>query len=322
MSEFAIGIDVGGTKIATGVMDRDGRILGRHISRCHAGCEPPVVIDAVLESAHAALERAGMAMSKMAGAGVGTAGHVCFERGLVLTNSNLPGWEGFPLRKLLEERLGLPVWLDNDANCATWGEYQFGAGRGARNLCYITFSTGCGAGFVLDNRLYRGSTGTAGEIGHVVVDPDGPLCECGKRGCLMSYACGMALSRMAREHTEAGETILLSQFYTSPDCCISGEQIAIAARQGDRLANELLETAGRYFGIGLSTIVQIINPDRIVIGGGLIRIGAPLLDPCMKALNENIHPVLVDSAQIVFSQLGDDAGVLGAGALVWENHGE
>ena len=174
---------------------------------------------------------------------------------------------------------------------------------------------------MLEGRLYVGATGTAGEIGHTVVDPDGPPCSCGKRGCVMSYAGGIAISRMARERLRRGEPTLLRDLCGPVPEWVSGEAVAEAARRGDRLAREILATAGRYFGIGLSTIVQVLNPDRIVIGGGLVRIGAPLLDPCFQALNEHIPPVLVDSAEIVFSALGDDAGMIGAGALVWERMG-
>jgi glucokinase len=185
-------------------------------------------------------------------------------------------------------------------------------------MCYLTFSTGCGMGIVIDGRLYRGATGTAGEIGHTVVNPDGPLCSCGKRGCLMSYACGMALDEMARDCLECGEETLLKELCGECPEHVRAEQIAEAARQGDAVALRLLETAGTYFGIGLSTVVQVLNPDTIVIGGGLAHIGPLLLDPCRRAMDENIHPVLVGSAKVKLSELWTDAGMLGAGMLVWD----
>jgi len=137
------------------------------------------------------------------------------------------------LRETLQKRLGLPVVLDNDANCAAWGEYRYGAGRGSRNMCYVTFSTGCGMGIIIEGRLYRGSTGTAGEIGHTVVNPDGPLCSCGKRGCLMSYACGMALDQMARDSLNNGEDTLIRALCGDYPEHIPAEKIAEAAMQGD-----------------------------------------------------------------------------------------
>jgi glucokinase len=318
MKDLVIGIDIGGTKIAAGLIDRQGNFLARAISRSHAGCPPDQVVDAVVQTAMSLLPSAGVAIDQVAGVGVGCAGHINCDCGVVLTNSNLPAWDNHPLRETLQERMGLPVVLDNDANCAAWGEYRYGAGRGSRNMCYLTFSTGCGMGIIIEGRLYRGATGTAGEIGHTVVNPDGPLCSCGKRGCLMSYACGMALDQMAHDCLKCGEDTLLRNLCGDCPEHVPAEKIAEAAMQGDAVAIRLLETAGYYFGIGLSTVVQVLNPDTIVIGGGLTHIGPLLLDPCIQALNENIHPVLVDSARIVLSELWNDAGVIGAGALVWE----
>ena len=318
MKDYVIGIDVGGTKIAAGLLDREGHLVARQVSRSHAGCPPDQVVDAIQHTVDGLFAAAGVERERIAGAGVGCAGHINCDCGLVLTNSNLPDWDRHPLRDILQDRLGLPVLLDNDANCAAWGEFCYGAGRGSRHMCYVTFSTGCGMGIIIDGRLYRGATGTAGEIGHTVVNPDGPQCSCGKRGCLMSYACGMALDQMARDCLACGEDTLLKGLCGDCPEYISAETIAAAARQGDAVAIRLLDTAGRYFGIGLSTVVQVLNPDTIVIGGGLTHIGPLLLDPCIKALNENIHPVLVGSARILLSELWDDAGVIGAAALAWE----
>jgi glucokinase len=318
MHAYAVGIDIGGTKLAAGLIDRQARLVARTITYTHAGCSPQGVIAAVIQVVDDLLAESGLSRQQIAGIGVGSSGHIDRQRGLVLTNSNLPDWDCYPLRDTLQQRLGLRVILDNDANCAAWAEYRLGAGRGSRHMCYLTFSTGCGMGIVIDGRLYRGATGTAGEIGHTVVNPDGPRCSCGKRGCLMSYACGMALDEMARDCLECGEETLLKELCGDCPEHVRAEQIADAARQGDVVALRLLETAGRYFGIGLSTVVQVLNPDTIVIGGGLAHIGPLLLDPCQRALDANIHPVLVGSAQIKLSQLWQDAGMLGAGLLVWD----
>jgi glucokinase len=313
-----VGIDVGGTKIAAGVVDTSGNVVSHFYTRAHAGQPPADVIKSIEEAFYGALRAAGVARGDIMGVGVGFAGHVNGPAGLVLTSSNLPEWDNVPLRQIIADRIGKPVRLDNDANCAALAEYRFGAGRGSRHMCYVTFSTGYGLGIIINGNLYVGATGTAGEIGHTVVDPDGPLCSCGKRGCIMAYACGMALSRMAYERIHAGEETILRDLCGGAPESISGETVAAAARQGDRLARELIEIAGRYFGIGLSTIVQVLNPEVIVIGGGLARIGSMLMEPCLQALRENVHPVIAESARIVYSQLWDDAGLIGAGALLWE----
>jgi glucokinase len=311
MGDLVIGIDIGGTKIAGGLINQQGNILSRILSHSHSGCSPDQVVEAVIHTANSLLTDAGVTSEQIEGVGVGCAGHINCDCGVVLTNSNLPDWNYYPLRETLENRLGLPVVLDKDANCAAWGEFRFGAGRGSRHMCYITFSTGCGMGIIIDRKLYRGATGTAGEIGHTVVNPEGPLCSCGKRGCLMSYACGMAMDQMARDCLKCGEDTLLKSLCGDCPEHISAEKIAQAARRGDPVALRLLSTAGRYFGIGLSTVVQVLNPDTIVIGGGLTHIGPLLLDPCFQALKENIHPVLADSARVLLCELWNDAGVIG-----------
>jgi glucokinase len=319
-SDLAVGVDVGGTNISAGVINDKARILSRCTVQSHAGRPPGEVIQAIVQAITTALAGAGLDLDAVSGSGIGVgfAGHVNGAQGLVLTSSNLPAWDRHPLRDVLQERLAAPVRLENDANCAAWAEYRFGAGQGSRAMCYVTFSTGFGAGIVIDGRLYTGATGTAGEIGHTVVDPNGPLCTCGKRGCVMAYACGMAIARMACERLASGEPTLLHDLCGSTPTHVSGEAVAEAARRGDPAAKEIMTVAGRYFGIGLSSIVQFLNPDYIVIGGGLMQAGDLVMEPALQALNENIHPVLVDSAKIVSSTLGEDAGLIGAGALVWE----
>lgn len=318
MEDLVIGVDVGGTKIAVGLIDRNANFIARDISYSHFRKPPDQVVDEIVRLIEQLLIKSNQDKSKITGVGLGIAGHVHSERGIVLTNSNMPDWDCYPLRDTLKSRLGLPVIIDNDANCAALGEFRYGAGRGAKDMCYVTLSTGFGMGIVINGKLHRGATGTAGEIGHTVVNPDGPLCSCGKRGCLMSYACGIALDKMARDCIERGEETLLTSLCGDCPDHVKSEMIAEAAAKGDQVALRMLHTAGKYFGIGLSTIVQVINPDTIVIGGGLVHIGPLLLDSCFKSLNENIHPVLIDSARIVFSELWNDAGVIGAGALIWE----
>ncbi len=180
MSAYAIGIDVGGTKIAAGVVDSDGKILARFYSRAHTGHPPALVIDGIEEAFHAVLAQWAGSRDQVQGVGIGCAGHVNGMAGKVLTSSNLPEWENVPLRDLVAQRVGMSVALDNDAKCAALGEYRFGAGRGSRHMCYVTFSTGYGMGLVIDGKLYRGAIGTAGEIGHTVIVPDGERCPCGK----------------------------------------------------------------------------------------------------------------------------------------------
>jgi glucokinase len=171
---------------------------------------------------------------------------------------------------------------------------------------------------VIDGKLYVGATGTAGELAHTVIHPDGPPCACGKRGCLICYTAGLGISRLVRERLDLGEQTLLRELCGPSPARVTGEIVVEAADRGDRVAQEVLAIAGRYFGLGLSSVVQMFNPDRIVIGGGLAHVKRWLMQPGFAALRENIHPVLHDSAEIVYSQLWEDAGIIGAAALVWE----
>jgi len=327
MSDLVVGIDIGGTKIAAGVIDApshnalggaSARVLARYVSKTHAGQPPDDVIAATVEAYQAVLAQAGLQPGQVAYVGVGFGGHVNGAAGLILTSSNLPAWDNHPLRDHLQARLGLPVVLENDSNCAAWGEYRFGAGQGSRHLCYVTFSTGYGLGVVIDGQLYVGATGTAGELAHTVVQPDGPLCACGKRGCLICYTAGLGISRLVRERLDCGAPTVLRDWCGPAPSRVTGEMVVEAADRGDQVAQEVLAVAGRYFGIGLSTVVQMYNPDRIVIGGGLAQVKHWLVDPGLAALRENIHPVLHHSAQIVYSQLWEDAGLIGAAAWAWE----
>jgi pyruvate formate lyase activating enzyme len=310
-------LDLGGTKIAAGVLDRDLNILSVCVTKEHAGQLPAQVVDAVEKTYWAALEDAGVSPDQIAGVGLSFPGHTHGRQGLVLTSSNLPEWNRIPLRDVVAKRLGQFVLLDNDANLGALAEHRYGAGRGSHDLVYITFSTGVGMGIIIDGKLYQGYTGTAGEIGHTVVVADGRQCSCGKRGCLMAYASGIALRNRAWERIQAGEETTLRDLVWDAPQLISGELICDIAMKGDPLAQDLIISTGRYLGIGLSTIVQVLNPEVIVIGGGLTNIGSMLLDPCMESLRQNLHPVLWDAGRFVIGRFQQNVSVIGGAAKIF-----
>ena len=315
---YAVGIDVGGTKIVGGVVDGEGNILARSVTQAHAEEQPAVVMDAIVEVYEALLAQSNVEWDKLVGLGLGFPGNTNGPAGIVLASSNLPDWDNYPLRDALSQRLGLPVVLDNDANVCAVGEYRFGAGQGVKHMCYVTFSTGYGIGIIINGQAYVGQIGTAGELGHVVIDIDGPLCSCGKRGCIMAYASGIGISRMAYERL--GDAPLLRELVSDIEAekRIPAERVVEAAQQGDQVAQEILEIAGYYGGVGLSMIVQILNPELIVVGGGLVNAGPLLLEPMMSALYEHTQPESWDSIRVDYWQLGDDIGILGAAAQVFE----
>jgi glucokinase len=314
---YAIGIDVGGTKIAAGLVDREGRILHRCTTCCHCEQPPDFVIDVIEQTYRSIVADCQVNPADLEAVGLGFPGNTNGPAGVVLVCSNLPAWNHVPLRDIVAQRIGVPVVLENDTNLGTVGEHLFGAGRGVKNMVYVTFSTGYGIGVIINHQLYVGHTGTAGELGHVVIDIDGPPCTCGKNGCIMAYASGIGMSRMAYEKIETGADTLLREMAPSDGKRISGEQIAEAAMQDDEVACEILRIAGYYAGVGMSMVVQILNPELIVLGGGLTRIGPILLDHAMIAMQEHTQPELWDSVRIEPWQLGDDLGIIGAAAKVF-----
>jgi glucokinase len=320
-SRHAVGIDVGGTKIAAGIVDANGSVLACRQTRAHSEREPGVVIAAIEETFHALLECGKIDRRDIAGVGVGFPGTINLPAGSVLISSNLPAWDHVPLRDILAERLGLPVVLDNDAHMCAVGEHRFGAGRGVRNMCYVCFSTGFGLGAIVENRLVTGHTGSAGELSHVVIEPGGRPCTCGKRGCLMAYASGIAIARQVGERIAAGEETLLCDMAPCDGRRITGEQVAAAASQGDLVANEVLQQAGYYFGLGLAMLVQLFNPELIVVGGGLTHVGPLLMDEVTRGLHENVQPELRHTVRLAPWQLGDNIGIVGAAAEVFETVG-
>jgi glucokinase len=317
MKPYAVGIDIGGTKIVAGLVDRDGQVLTRYHTRAHSEQQPEFVIEAVVQAYDAILEQSQVPPANIEAVGLGFGGNTNGPAGLVLVSSNLPAWNYVPLRDIVSRRLNQPVTLDNDTNLAALAEHRYGAGRGAKNMGYVTFSTGYGMGLIINHQLYVGHLGTAGEIGHAVIEINGPLCTCGKRGCLMAYASGVGISRMAYEQIDAGVTTLLRETAPRDRRRITGEMVAEAARQGDEVAIEILRKAGYYAGVGLSIVIQIINPELIIFGGGLTWIGSLLLEPAMAGMRENTQPELLDSVRVIPCQLGDDLVIIGAAAQVF-----
>ncbi|MCP5112279.1 MAG: glycyl-radical enzyme activating protein [bacterium] len=314
---YAVGLDIGGTKIAAGVLDRELNLLSICITKEHAGQLPAQVVDSIEKAYRSAIEESGVAPDQLAGVGLSFAGHTHGREGVVLTSSNMPQWDRMPLRDVVAKRLDQFVLLDNDANLGAMAEHRYGAGRGASDIVYVTFSTGVGMGIIVDGKLAQGHTGTAGEVGHTVVVADGRRCSCGKRGCLMAYASGIALRTRAWERLAASEETALRDLAWDDPKLISGEQICEVARKGDPAAQDLIISTGKYLGICLSTIVQVLNPEVIVIGGGLTNIGSMLLDPCMESLRQNIHPVLWGAACIVAGRFQQNVSVIGGAAMVF-----
>jgi glucokinase len=312
-----LGVDLGGTKILTAVTDSQGKMLSRDHSVTPAREGPKAVLESILESTHRALERADVALSSLACAGVGAPGLVDPRQGMVFTSPHLPGWRDVRLRDMVEEGLGKRTFLINDANAAALGELQFGAARGARNFIYVTLSTGIGGGIVIDGELYSGTIGAAGEVGHMTIDDRGPLCNCGNRGCWETLASGTALAREARQRMEQGVSTSILEYAQGDVAKVTAQAVHDAARGGDSLARELIARTGYYVGVGLANLINIFNPELIVIGGGLSNIGDILLEPAFKVAGERAYKETFRAVRFASAALGRDSGVLGAAVFAF-----
>lgn len=317
MTEYAIGIDLGGTKIAGAIVAPDGTILAetRLPTQAEEGVEAVVgrIVDCI-RSLQA------QAAGTLAGIGLGAAGATDSRSGVVIMASNLK-WNNVPIRDLLLARLeaspALPVLVDKDTNAAVLGEMLFGAGRGTRHLFYATVGTGVGGGMVLDGRLYHGATEGASDLGHLVLEPDGVLCGCGKHGCLETLSSGPAIARIAREALAQGRASRLSSI---PAETLSAVEVVEAAKAGDGLALEILATAGHSLGIALAYYLDLNNPELIVVGGGVPTAAGDLfLEPVRRTMTARALPYNAQSVRLTLPGLGKNAGEVGAAALLWHH---
>ncbi|MER3456667.1 MAG: hypothetical protein C4304_07260 [candidate division GAL15 bacterium] len=300
-----VAVDLGGTWIRAAAVGSEGEV-----ERVLRERTPQAGPEAVADAIAGLVREFGPPRGTV---GVAVPGPLSVREGLVLEPPNLRGWREVPLRRMLQERLGCPVLLENDANAAAVGEWWRGAGQGAQHLVYLTVSTGVGGGLVLDGRLYRGATDTAGELGHVVVDPQGPPCSCGRRGHLEGLASGPAIARWAAEQIRAGCRSSLAG--KEP---LSARDVAVAAEEGDELAREAFRRAGTYLGLAVAGLVNLLNPEVVVVGGGVAQAGRWLFDPMLEAARSQAFDRPWRAVRVVPAALGDHAGLVGAAYLASE----
>ena len=313
---LAIGIDIGGTKVAGGIVDESGAILERvRFDTPHRSTSPRVVEDTIVGAVDELLTRSDPA--DIVAVGIGAAGFVAEDRATVVFAPHL-SWRNEPLRDSLSQRISLPITVDNDANAAAWAEACFGAARGESHVVVITLGTGIGGALIIDGQVQRGRHGIAGEFGHMQVVPGGVRCECGNRGCWEQYASGNALVREARAMIEAGSPVvadLLTRLGGDANA-LTGPFITEAARDGDPTARELLADIGEWLGIGMANLAAAFDPGLFVVGGGVSAADEMLIGPARDAFRRQLtgrgyRP----EASIVRAVLGSDAGLIGAAEL-------
>jgi glucokinase len=324
LTERRLGLDIGGTKIAVGVVTAGGQVLSRRQMPTAAAGDGNALLRRVAGLAEEACQAAGCNPGAVAGVGVALPGPVDPCRQLSPFVPDLSGLDNFPVVPFFQERWGRRdhgwVRVDNDANAAALGEALHGAGRGGRVVCYFTISTGIGGGVVVNGQVFRGATGQAGEFGHMKLRSDGPRCRCGDRGCLEALASGTAIGRRAREAAlgAAGElTALAAKDPGSP----TAAEVAAAVRRGDPLAREVWQAAMADLGAGIVSVIHLYNPDIVVLGGGVSRSADLLLPAVNRVVAERAMPTLAASVRVVTAALGDDVGIVGAASLLDEPNG-
>jgi glucokinase len=323
--QYIIGVDLGGTNIVAGAMTADGShslpvrsiatmasVGDEGVAERIVGLTKSIMLDAMSET--------GAKREDFIGVGVGAPGPLDREKGIVLVAPNL-GWRDFPLRDRIHERVGLPTTLDNDANCATFGEWWQGAARGARNVIGMTIGTGIGGGLILDGALYHGASDMAGEVGHTTIDLNGRHCKCGNYGCLEAYASGPAIATRARE------VLVREEVESSIPSMVDGrleeitaQTIYDAAKRGDPVASEIVRDTARYLGAGIANLLNIFNPDTVVIAGGVTAAGDALFVPLRAEVRRRAFSPAVRAARIVPGELPGTAGVVGAVASFKQQH--
>jgi len=317
MPEVLCGVDIGGTKCSIALIDKQGKILDKIYTCAHVEEEEEDgMVRMVAGHVKELLQRNQLKPTDIPALGVGCAGHIRFSDGVIVTTSNLEGFDNYPLRDKLQSHFEVPVILDNDANAQAVGEHKFGAGKGFEDMIFVTISTGIGAGLILNGKAYRGMSGTAGEFGHTIVEPNSELvCSCGNRGCLMACACGMALPHLFKKKLEEGMETLIKMPPNFNVSKINGQTLKKGLERKDPLSKAVISDSAYYVGIGLYNLFQTLNPPLIVLGGGLTNWGDFYLDKIKETFYELAGDMLVDPIEITLSHIIGDAGVIGAAAL-------
>src|SRR3989338_365130 len=302
-AKYIIGIDLGGTNLKSALLDFKYKILRKEVFNTQDFIKKERLIQAIVDSIHRILKYKNLNKRQVLGIGLGLPGPIDVKKGIVHFFPNIAGWKEVELKNILEKRLGLPVSLDNDANLMSLAEFRMGAAKGSRNAVCLTLGTGVGGGIIIEGRLYRGSTYSAGEIGHVPINEEGPQCNCRGIACLETYI---------------GNNRIIAQAKKIFPQKISLEKLSQLAKQKDGKALKIWSDVGGHLGVALVGVVNLLNPDAIVIGGGVANAGKVLFDRVKEIISRQAMPVQARQVKVFKAKLGNDAGLIGAGILVKE----
>jgi glucokinase-like ROK family protein len=308
-----VGIDMGATHVNLVITDFSGRVSDEVEIPINIKESPSVCLDLVDKLLRETIAKMNLQLSDIDAIGFGAPGPVDTNAGMVIAPPIMPGWDRFPIREMLEKKWGCPIALANDAELGALGEWAYGAARGENDIAYIKVGTGIGAGLLLDGQIYHGISGAAGEIGHLTMIENGPICNCGNAGCLETLAGGMAIARQAQEAVRKGRRTLLSEI--SPIESITAREVSAIARRGDLVAQQIIVQAGRYLGIAIAGIVNLFNPTMIILGGGVAQIGDLFLQPIRDEVQKRSLPAAVRTLRIQTAVLRRRSSSMGAVVL-------
>ena len=319
MKEYILSIDLGGTNIECGLVDRKGNIKIRRSCPTEIQKGARVVLSNVLSVADAVMSDGKAEKCKVAAIGIGTPGAVDLKTGCIVGGAeNIPGWKGVPLVPALRKEFRLPTFASNDVTLYALGEAMFGAGKGIKNLVCFAIGTGIGGGIVIGGKIYRGAIDGAGEVGHMTVKLDGQKCKCGSFGCLERYASATAIAEIGRKACRKTKKSLILKLAGGRYSKVSAKIVFDAAKKGDKTAKAVIETTGWFLGAGIANLINILNPEMVIIGGGVAEAGTLLVKITRKAVQTYALEVNRKNVQIVLGKLKTDAGVMGAAALAWQ----
>jgi len=321
MSEIFVGIDLGGTNIKIGCFDSGIKLINKTSTPTNADMGPKVVTDKMAETVEKLLADAGLPLQNVSSIGLGCPGPAKYSEGIIESATNLPKFKNAPFRKMLSKRLGKPVVFENDANVACWGEYAVGAGKGVKDMVFFTLGTGIGGGIINNGKLVHGGGDNAAELGHIIIYPDGRLCNCGQRGCVEAYASANATAKRATEAIEAGAKSSLKKVLDQKGR-ITCKDVYEHLKDGDNLAKQITDETAKALAIVCINTLHTTEPKRIVFAGGMIAAGPILLNRIKDYFNEHIWSLRKEPVEICFAALGEDAGITGAAALAKQAHEE
>lgn len=315
MASYILGLDLGGTKVSAAVFNGKGQILNRARAKSRAWRDQEEVFDTIVQVGHKALERSKVSVKKIAAVGIGSPGPLDPDTGYIIESANL-SFKNFPLGPRLSEEFKCPAVIDNDVNVGTYGEFKAGAASDAKDALGIFVGTGIGGGIIINGKLYHGFSKNAGEVGHIVIKADGPRCGCGRRGCMEALASRVAITRDIRKAVKQGQKTQLAKIAEKKNEIIPSNALKRAYREGDKVAVSVLDNAARYIGIGIGSLVNVLGPEVVVLGGGVVEaMGDDFIERIERTARKIAFDFAIKDVRFVRAELGDDAGMVGAAML-------